>query len=70
MDIADGGNLDQVSVFGHQLQMKIRSDRKLLLSTDFSKRWVKVMSLDRVNGANLYFDTMGQSSGRHLPLLG
>lgn len=44
-----------IEFFGHQFKMKIRCDRKRLVSRDFSERWVRIKSLVRVNEANLDF---------------
>lgn len=46
---------DLSGFFGHQLKMKIRCDKKRLLSRDFREKWIKVVSLVQVNRARLFF---------------
>lgn len=51
--------------FKYQLRVKIRSDRKCLIVTDFNERWVTEVSLVCMDGASLDFllsllDAMGQ----------
>lgn len=73
LDDEDGGgilryecysHLDLISFFGHQLKIKIGTDRKCLLSKDFSEKWVKVATLIRVNGSNhdvLFLSPLGHN---------
>lgn len=49
-----------IQFFEHQLKMKIRSDRKCLISTNFSKRQVTEASLISLNEASLDFSLLGQ----------
>lgn len=46
---------DLIGFFGHKLLIKIRIDRKHLTVADFSKIWMQVESLVRVNRTNFSF---------------
>ncbi len=45
-----------VTIYKHQIKIKIQSKRKKLSSLEFEKRWVTVACLYRVVGASLIFN--------------